>query len=345
MPRRRTGWLLLLGLAVLASFLSPMGWADPPTPETIQDRAGFIPNRKHMPLKGKAIGILLTDGQPVLTTEGRSGPPDQLCFATAGASYRWVYVPAAANPQITNLQVPVGDKGETQTYPALDMANPKSVTPWGISRLYSLVEVEVNNGKGSPAGDSFVATRMTALDGTREYPLKLPAVVADLRKRFADYEKDQSKSIETAMAKAAQEHLQGRKPTGPQEKSEVMFLTWLPESQRLRAHFRVKLSDGAYQWSEGGIHRKFPLPPPPLPPKGPGLKAPVAAFPPPPPPPRFKVRYGTTFGIDFGVAYEVSKEGEVLRTQVLPIQSFRQVIPPPPVPRRPIGRGAALELK
>src|SRR5215211_5441339 len=44
--------------------------------ETVKDRKAFIPNRKSVELKGTAIGILLTDGQPILSTEGRSGPQD-----------------------------------------------------------------------------------------------------------------------------------------------------------------------------------------------------------------------------------------------------------------------------
>src|SRR5262245_53264361 len=78
--------------------------------EPIKDRANFIPARKHQPLKGTAIGVLVYDGQPVLSTEGRSGPADQLCFGADGCSYRWVYVPTLDQAQIKNLRVPVGEK-------------------------------------------------------------------------------------------------------------------------------------------------------------------------------------------------------------------------------------------
>jgi len=40
-------------------------------------------------------------------------------------------------------------------------------------------------------------------------------------------------------------------------------------------------------------------------------------------PPRFKVRVGITYGIEFGLAYEVSKDGKVVRTQILPFASFQ----------------------
>src|SRR5262249_52724900 len=77
-----------IGLVILGASI---GLADGPA--EVKDRKGFIPYRNHQVLKGTAIGILLTDGQPVLGNEGRSGPSDQLVFATGGGSYRWVYVP------------------------------------------------------------------------------------------------------------------------------------------------------------------------------------------------------------------------------------------------------------
>src|SRR5438132_5494781 len=132
-------WLIVPTLAVVL-FSATFAQAQ----ETIiKDRKNFIPNRKQAALSGKEIGILLTDGQPVLSTEGRSGPADQLVFSSNLNSYRWVYVPTQDNPQITNLQVPFGDKGEKAVYPALNLANPKSVVAWGVTQPYSLVEVNV----------------------------------------------------------------------------------------------------------------------------------------------------------------------------------------------------------
>jgi len=329
-----------VGLVILGASI---GLADGPA--EIKDRKGFIPYRNHQVLKGTAIGILLTDGQPVLGNEGRSGPSDQLVFATGGGSYRWVYVPTG-NGTIRNLQVPVGDQGNTQTFPSLDMANPKSVGGWGIKQPYSLVEVQVNNGQGSPAGDSFVATNMKVLDGTKEYPINTTEVVQALKKRYAEYVKEKGKAIDAAMTEAAGKYLKGRKATGPREQNELMFLTWLPETKTLQAHFRTKVTDGAYTWVEGGGIRPFPLPPRKKDPNNPFLdgdigffppamaliiRSPLAAFP-PPPPRKFKIKTGTTFGVEFGMAYEMPVAGgwKAVQTQVLPFESFVQELPPPP---------------
>ncbi|MBI3821854.1 MAG: hypothetical protein HY289_04135 [Planctomycetes bacterium] len=289
--------------------------------ETIKDRKGFIPNRKHAVVAGKAIGILLTDGAPILQLEGRSGPADQLVFSTGGNSYRWVYVPTQVNPLITNLQVPVGDKGEKAVYAALNMANPKSVLPWAVTLPYALVEVEVNNGRGSPVNDSFVGTSFRVLDGSKEYPLKVVDVLKLVKASYADHIAKQQKNIDEAMRDAAERYLKGKAPTGPREKKDLMYMTWLPESNTMRVHFKTTISDGAYTIvNQGGGPLRDP-PPLKLPPKKVSAESPVLRI---APKKQFAVKTGTTFGIEFGVAYIVNKDGKVVGTEELPIESFAQ---------------------
>lgn len=83
------------------------------------------------------------------------------------------------------------------------------------------------------------------------------------------------------------------------------------------------------------------VPPRPVPPRA----VPPQAVPPGrprggafPPPPRElpRVRYGTSFGIDFGRGYVISKSGNLLRTEVLSTETFKKVIPPPPQVGRPV---------
>ena len=201
--------------------------------ETFKDRKAFIPNRKQVAIGGKAIGILLTDGQPVLSSEGRSGPGDQLVFSSGGNSYRWVYVPTQDRPLITNLQVPVGDKGEKTVYASLNLANPPSMLAWAIKTPYTLVEVEVNGGRGSPAGDSFVGTDFKALDGTADYPLKVVDVIKQVKDRHAEHVVKEKDTIEKAMKDHGDKVLAGKQPTGPRKKKDLMYLTWLPESSTI----------------------------------------------------------------------------------------------------------------
>jgi len=72
--------------------------------------------------------------------------------------------------------------------------------------------------------------------------------------------------------------------------------------------------------------------PPPLPAPAPGAK-PAAAVPLvffPPPPPRFQVRVGTRIDAELGFAYEVDKNGRLIKTQTLPLQVTSEVLPLPP---------------
>lgn len=319
------------GLATLALGLAASSLLAVPVPSsgsaTITDRQGYIPFRKHVPLPGKVIAVLLFDAQPVLNLEGRSGPADQLCLAYRGGSYRWVYVPVKENPLIGSLNLRVGDKGERKRFDNLSMATPATVKQWDIKGKYALVEVEVNGGLGSPAEDAFVATNMRQLDVTKEFPFKLEEVIENLRKQYEQHVKEQFRQVDSAMEKSAGEAIKDRKATGPRERVDVMFITWLPETQRLRVHFRSTIMDGEYKYA-GGVNIDLGGP------RTMAVRRPVATA----ASPRagtsgvpYGLRYGTQFGIEFGTAYEVSKTGKIEKTLTLPIQSFKRDLKEPPV--------------
>lgn len=324
----RTAATALLAGVAWAAVGTISGLTDPPADEPIKDRASFLPQRKYEPLKGTVIGMLVYDPQPILSTEGRSGPKDELCFSVNGNSYRWVYVPVSDRPQITNLRVPVGEKENVQfkNYPALDMARPPNVVRWGVVTQYALVEVEVNDGLGSPKNDSFVATKMRVLDGSKQYPLHTGEAIKTLKGRYAAYLKAEAKAIEAGMSKAQKKAIGDGKATGPREPSELMYVTWMADSKRLRVHFRTRITDGQHQYVEGGPRfRPNPLPLPPG--KGGKVKVPP---PPPPPPLKRQFKIGTSFGVELGMAYEVDREGKLVRLQQLPLETFEHRLPPPP---------------
>src|SRR5262245_23827764 len=304
-------------LGILAATAAALPGQEGPPPKDVKD---LIPHRKHTPLKGRAVGVLLADAQPVLAAEGRSGPPDQLCFSTAGCSYRVVYVPVAANPQIVNLQVPVGDNGRVQVYPSLDVARLANVKPFGVVRQYALVEVEVNNGQGSPKIDSFVATQIRVLEGSKEFPLSTQEAVAQMKGKFADYQKDKAKAIEEAMDRAARWALGDRKPSGPREKEELLYVTWMPDTERLRVSFQGKLIDGDYQLVESPVRPGDGG-------KAPPMKGTIEGQPPQGP---ARIRTGTAFALTFGVMYEFDKQGKLLESEAAPFTRSTWQLPPPP---------------
>jgi hypothetical protein len=314
--RRALALVLVMGLASLLQALPVPSDGN----KTITDRKNFIPNRKFEPLPAKAIGVLVYDAQPVLNAEGRTGPRNQLCFAQNGCSYRWVYVQVAQNPTWPSLDIPVGRETERKPFKDLSLATPETVTRFGVTTKYALVEMEVNGGLGGPAHHSFAATKMTRLDGTKEYPLNVAKVVEELGKKYEDHLRDEAQKIDAAMVEAGEKYLKEEMATGPRERSELLFLTWLPESQRLRAHFRTHISDGAYKYAAG---LNIELGPP-----APAVSRPGDLL-----PARLPngLRYGKQFGIEFGMAYEVSKSGEIEKSLVLPIEAFQKELPMPKV--------------
>lgn len=307
------GCCLVLTLGVALAAPAPQLQTD-----TIKERDSFIPHRKYFSLPGKTIGILAGDVREMMGQEGRSGPPKAYGFSAAGGSYRWVYTPAQDKSIIQNLQVAVGENGNRiKVYPALNMADPDTVKPWKIDAPYALVEVEVNDAQGAPPDEGFVATKMTRLDGTREYPLNLPDVVADGRKRYQRFLDEQATRIEDGLAEAVRKHLKGEKPTGPRETRELFYITWLPDQQVVRMHFRTQVTEGALVTGRGGRQRPLPRPAPAV--NRPALNA----------------RFGKLIGVELGLAIEVTRTGKVDRVLTLPIEPIYQAfVAPAPILQR-----------
>lgn len=340
---------LLILSAVLGLMASPgmPVQGDPPATGVVKDRASFMPARKWAKLPGKVVGVLLPGGREVGILDGWGGPADLMVVSVGGNSYRKTYVPTTENPQVGSLSVPVGEEGKSEVFQALNVANPRSVLPWGVTTPYSLVEVSVNSGLGSPAQDCFVATSFKVLDGSKEYPLKVTEVIGEMKKRYADFLKTQD--IDKAMAELAVKTLKEKKPTGPRETSELMYVTWMPDSDTLQVRFKTKITDGAYTITKGPNPKVPPFGPRPLPPQKGGadnsvpFRALIVR------PIDTQIKTGTSFGIELGAAFEVSKKGELVRVDALPIETFTQQIsnpiigpgprplplPVPPVDRKP----------
>jgi len=294
------------GLAVAVAFAAPEA-------TTVMDRDSFIPKAKFRPLPGKVVGLLLSDIGPKMAHEGRFGAPENLAFSSGGASYRWVYVPGERLAQINSLKVPVGEKGErTQVYRRLSLANPRTLAQFDIKVPFALVEVEVNDGQGSPATEGFVATRMTRLDGSKEYPLNVADLMTELPKKYAAWKAQQQEKLDEAMTAAQKKAIGDRKATGPRQTRELIYATWLPETKRMRVHFRTTVSDGEFKTAPGGAPPKESF----------AVQQPPRAL------------TGTAFGIEFGLGYEVSAEGQVIGEVTLPPQAFKTEVGPPRRPRQ-----------
>ena len=289
--------------------------------EPVTDRKTYLPVRAYQPRAGKVIGVAVSDVAGMMGREGRSSQADALGFSSDGGSYNWMYVPMDDAPQITNLNVKVGAKGEEiVVYPKLGMATLKRIEPWGVKNAYTLVEVEVNGGKGAPADEAFVASKMTVVEGSKAIPLKVEECVAKARSLYKDHQKESGKAFDAALAKAMKDALGDKKATGPRETAELMHVTWNVKEQILVVTFFSTITDGAYQNGGGGadIDGIDPVP----------VRA-VAKRRPPPPPGGFGGRWGTQFGIEFGRSYEFGSTGVALGTKTLAAEGFKKELPPP----------------
>ncbi|MGF1582621.1 MAG: hypothetical protein ACFCD0_25130 [Gemmataceae bacterium] len=355
---------LTISIAVMFAAMSVPNGTRADGQATWEDRKTFLPYRQYEMVPGRAIGVLVGKAQPVLETEGRSSAPEVMCFSQDGLSYRWVYVPSSKlQPQITNLRVPIGKKPQANRrfYPALEMANLSTLKNHGITKPYVLVEVEVNDGKGSPAVDSFVGTNYRILENTEKFPLVVSEIVARLQKNYAAYVKKRKPEIDLEMIKAQKKALQNRKPNGGPKVTELMYVTWMNKTNELHVRFRTKILDGAYSYVEGPRPIRAPLPlptPKELPPEPLGAvpkKAsaprkpqkqgvpqrqvrpgkPGGAFPPPPP---LRMKVGTSFWIEFGRSYVITRTGKIKSTTILPFESHQSSIRFRAIdsPRRPV---------
>jgi hypothetical protein len=308
---------VVLAGAAWAVLMGPAAAAEPAA-DSEKAREAFVPERKYAPLPGKVVGVLAAGNPNLLANEGRKGPADALCFSTDGTSYRWVYVPVPKKPIIGGLLVPVGEKGDTKKrFDSLSLASPKTVGRWGVTEPYSLVEVEVNGGLGGPADESFVGTQMKVLDGTKEYPLKTAEVIAELGKRYQKYVQDQQKAIDKGLADARQALPKDREPAGKPEPAELLYATWLPQTQTLRVVFQTRVADRAT-------------------PPAPKSAAPASAAKPAGEDAEGKKEAATVtlYGVRLGMVYEVTRTGLADQGLPLPLETFQKEvrIPKPATP-------------
>jgi hypothetical protein len=301
--------VFLLALVLTAAGAPPGRAADEG-----QNPSDPFPHRQFPPLTGKAIGVLASGGQEVLAQEGRRGPADGFCFGSGGGSYRWLYVPVAKKPLIGGLYVPVGTKGDaSKRFNRLSTATPATVAHWGVNGPYALVEAEVNGGLGAPPGESFVATHLRTLDGTKEYPLQVSSVVGQLRREFQVYQRQQGDAVEKGLNEARAQLSPGHKVAPGREQTQTVFVTWLPETEQLRVVVKARIALKAY----GPVRPAQPLLP-----TADGTRPAEPAS-----------TDGLLLGVELGMTYEVSKLGVLDANRPIWLHRFQKSFAAP-LPRQ-----------
>ncbi len=268
-------------------------------------------------LPGKARGIMIANVTKTMAAQKRTGPSGAFGFASGLGNYRWVYLPCTSKSnQVSSVTVLVGqthatEKRFSEVCPASEML----LKPLGITALYTLVEVEVNDGLGSPDnGDAIKISNLRVLDGSPAYPLHVADAVRDMQQCFEAYVKQQQDEIAGAMKRSALESPGNPQSTTSRQAKDRVFVTWLSDRDHLWIECRCEVTDGDYKYGKG-IE------------VGPQSRRPLSA------PKTSVMRYGTEYGVELGMVYEMSKTGELVESHTIPLTSFHRTIEPPKMAR------------
>jgi hypothetical protein len=289
--------LLLIGLLVAGLATNSRAAGGEP------DKTFQLPVQKFEPLPGKVVGVLASNSQTLLANEGRKGPANAVTFGTGTGSQRWIYLPDQKKPMIAAMLFPVGPDGKKmQRFNRLNFANAENLKAFGITERFALAEVEVNGGQGSPASQTFVATSIKAVEGTKQYPLKVAEVIDRLQSRFDEWNSGNPYTLETALARQRKElgWLKGKETKRNEEK--IFYVSWIPSRKVLQVQMLNRLQEHepvaaltrpaiAYQGNDGT-------------------------------PPKTKAE--RTVGAEEGLGFEVSRFGKIERMDPIPLKEFHR---------------------
>ena len=263
---------------------------------------GVLPSQEFKSLSGNAIGVVIGDAADLLASEGRFGPKDAVAFSSGNSSYRWLYVPSSSQEDL--LRFPTQEASAIEL-PA-KIASQHTLDEWKITNNLALVEVQINQGQGCKEADRVFATSLRVIDGQDGY-LSVSKVVAAVAKKHRGAIKHQQSAIEEKMQEMERETLQGAKPTGPEEESQLRYITWLPESSRLRVVLVTRKTNGSFS---DAIGTEF------IDPKG--VEKPRGG----------SVRYGKMYGTAFTTVCTTDKAGRILQC-ASSLHGIAKEIPPP----------------
>lgn len=195
----------------------------------------------------KAIGILLKFDPDIARILGYSSSSDSFYFSYENSNYKYIYIPdSSLEKEFEGLNLAVTDKkiGKIEKrFLSLSRGRVKNLKQFGIDTDYSLVELTINNGEGSPAAqkiESFVANSIKRLDKTKEYPLDITKTVEEAKSDYFSYLYLQKSMLTGSLNELMEEEkkLHGYEPQiKTVEINSWMYITWLNEQEQLNIRF------------------------------------------------------------------------------------------------------------
>ncbi len=252
------------------------------------------------PLPGRTRGILVRSAASAMKEKGYFGGDGTYGFASGPGGYRWLYVRCprpSFKESVEPVTVQAGESGKVEkTYSDVCLLDETlaSHIDKRLTRPFTLVDVEINNGLGCPATDSFVATELRVVEGF----LDATDAVEEAKKRFLEQVADaEKKGVVTEKFRTwGTEHPSAEPPSAPVKATARVMVTWLPKREVMRIEWRLTYgAAGGRLETSIGTQAKAP--------GGAGQRRPPAAR-----------RPAEVYVVDLAMAFEYGK-GNILKRQ------------------------------
>lgn len=254
-------------------------------------------------LPGKAIGVVVANPERILAREGRTAPKGAVAFSINGETYRWLFLKAVEGEEGTTEELPIGRADKKKSFKGVILATREALKRRRIGVPYALVEVEVNGGRGAPAGaDRFVATRLERIDRGGAKVGSVTGLVSEILDDCANFAKGDRKLRDAYKMLSAKHAKSSRKMA---YKSELVpGVTWLESDKMVQVICTIQ-KRGAEMSADAGM----------VPSSGAAAGA--------------GIPYGHRFQVSRALTYRGDLRGKFKRIEVSKLSILEEEVPPP----------------
>jgi hypothetical protein len=275
-----------------------------------QSPLSFLLRRQFDALPGQTRGLLVSGVGAALRAEGRSIPDDAVLFGRDHDSYRTIYVPLPDSTETVTLPVPSEERDSQrivrERFQGYALARLALLRPVYENDGFAIVDVEVNGGRGSPAGvDRFAATKIRRVDGSPDgYLFSAAAAMRRAKEICASH--GLMKDVQN-LASDLLSTTSGQAPSSkPSTPTLHMHATWNSQAEQIEAKCIVQATRAEHEAGEGTKSTQGNS-------TGSGRA------------------WGFEATVSTGLLLTISRAGEVLVTDRLPLTRDVREIKPPPV--------------